>query len=166
MPPSWLPGLLQTNGDPLIVRPALYAVFQREIQQGQLVFQGLPIVWNTGIKNDGYGYGYPEGFWHLIERKNQQTGEREWDPRRAERLSWFAAVLNNASAPEVTWFKYQEGDGKINTYLWLQEEDYVIVLLEQKRSWGQVMMIKSAYHIDGQSSRRNISGKYHRRIAP
>lgn len=164
MPPHWLPGLLQTNGVPTTVYQSLFAIFQREIQAGGLTYGSLPIVWNTGIKSDGPGYGYPEGFWHLIERKNQRTGVREFDPRRAERLSWFAAVLNNATSPEVICFKYKEGDGKVNTYLWLKNDDYVIVLREQKRQYGQVMMIMSAYHIDGPSSQRQMAGKYERRI--
>lgn len=168
MSPDWLPDIINVNGDPNDIFTTLYSVFQRDIQHGLLTFQGLPLVWNTGIRNDGFGdgKGYPEGFWHLIERKNQKTNIREFDPRRAERLPWFSPTILNILSEEIQYFEYLEGDGKINTYVWLKNYDYIIILRKQKRSRGDVMMIMSAYHLDGDSSRRRIHQKWLRRVNP
>jgi hypothetical protein len=60
-------------------------------------------------------YAYEEGFWHLIERKDKVTQVRVFDPRRAERLSWFKLSIDNSQSQEIICFNYVEGNGRINT---------------------------------------------------
>lgn len=58
-----------------------------------------------------------EAFWHLITRTDDLTGERLFDPRRAERLIWCATIIRNSMDPAVKQRMYSEGTGKIRRYL-------------------------------------------------
>ena len=164
--PAWLPEILNVNGDPDIIRPMLYSIFSSEIKAGGLRYLGIPLFWNIGIRNDVKNpkFSFEEGFWHLIERKDPKTGIRGYDPRRAERLPWFNPLVKNAHQPEVTCFDYDEGRDIINTYIWLVEFDYIAILHKQKMKGYEVYFIKSAFHIDGPSSRRFIDSKFSKKL--
>jgi len=102
-PPIWLPEIINVDGDPDVIRPLLYSIFTRDVKNGSLTHLGCPLIWNTGVRNDiaNPKFSYEEGFWHLLERKNQKTKIREFDPRRAERLSWVKAVIDHHGQQEI-----------------------------------------------------------------
>lgn len=156
--PDWLPPMLDLNGDWNTVVHELYAVFTRDFTRGALNVAGEPVWYDRKMVD-----GYEACFWHLITRNNQQTGDRQPDFRRAERLPWCAAILRNANDPAVMFWRYREGSGSIRTYAWLEEGDYVVVLERKPMKIGPVAFMITAYHIDGASRRRNLRRRYEQR---
>lgn len=152
--PAWLPELCETDGVWDEVLCALYAVFRRDFPDDPPMLDGCPVWWDRRVLDR-----FEEAFWHLITRENQKTGERLFDPRRAERLAWCRAIIRNCADPAVKRWRYRAGSGQIRVYLWLEAHNYVVVL-EPRRA---VYVLVSAHHIDGDSRRRNLQRKYDRR---
>lgn len=105
------------------------------------------------------GEKYEEAFRHLITRDDAEHG-RIPDFRRAERLPWCAPVLTHSGDPSVTSWRYWEGTRGVRQYLWLYQHDYVVVLEPRPHRGGIVLFLVTAYHVDGESSRRTLRRKY------
>ena len=158
--PRWLPPSLTLSGTWDNILSTLYAIFQKDFKQGKPMFQGYPVWWDNRVLLD---QNYEEGFWHLITRDDQVSGERLPDFRRAERLPWCAAVINNWEDSEISVWDYKENHGRTHTYLWLENHDYCIILEKLKRHNQNSMMLVTAFHVDGPSQRRSLSIKREKR---
>lgn len=156
--PSWLPASLCLNPIPRDIHDFLYEIFERDFINGVVRFSGLPVWWDRRQTEE-----YPEGFWHVISRHDYSLDDRVLDTRRAEKLPWCAAIINNHHASEVSVFDHREGDGRIKTYLWLEQFDYLVIL--EKRSVKlrgrsvDVMWLVTAYHVDDERSRAQLRKK-------
>ncbi|MFH1085895.1 MAG: hypothetical protein V1772_09065 [Chloroflexota bacterium] len=160
--PDWLPAILSVNGEWEDVLRRLYQVFESDFWRSGCSFQRRPVWWDRRVLP---GESYEEGFWHLITRDDYQTNERLLDPRRAERLPWCAPTLRHSDDLQVRVWDYLEGSGAVRTYVWLENWDYVIVLEKQKKRVGEVAYLVTAFHVAGESRRRNLRGRYDKRIA-
>jgi hypothetical protein len=112
------------------------------------------------LGSDSPGERYEEGFWHLITRDDRVVGERLLDPRRAERLPWCGPTISHPNDVSVRVWDYKEGGGRIRTYLWLEILDYVIILEKRRQRGGEIAFLITAYHVDGESQRRNLNRKF------
>jgi len=157
--PTWLPEMLRTDGDPKQVFSALYKMFEASFKQQRCTFQGLPVFWDRRVLEGEY----EEGFWHVITKTDQGTGERLFDPRRAERLSWCGPLLHNAHDNAVKVWDWRDGKGRIRTHIWLEEWDYVIIL--EKRRDGRAALLITAYYVEGERTRKQLQSKYNNREA-
>jgi len=160
--PDWLPDILCVDGDYSQVLDALYKVFQRDIAAAQLMLDGHAISWDRRrIANSAY----EEGFWHLITCTDKITGDRLHDPRRAERLPWCGPTIRHNADPAVTAWEYEESNGKIRTYLWLKNFNYVLVLEKrlQKKGSPEAVLI-TAFHVGGEGTRKSLQKKYNTRV--
>jgi hypothetical protein len=99
----------------------------------------------------------------LIEREQCETEERSFDPRRAERLPWCSQTINNSEDVQIKVWRYKEKNRKVHTYLWLEHFDYLVILHEKEMRVGKVAYLVTAFHIDGDSKRRNLRVKYEKR---
>ena len=121
--PYWLPPLWPMSPWSEEVMEELYALFRRDFIDNPALYQGYR-VWFFPERDRGKELI----FWHLVEREDPpRSGNRLPDFRRCERLPWARAMLDNVGAPEVKAWDYEEGDGDVRTYLWLEALDYVIV---------------------------------------
>ncbi len=69
-------------------------------------------------------------------------------------------MLEHPDEPEMTvWDAY--ASGRIRIYLWLEKEDFVLVL--EERDIATVILI-TAYHLDGEGSRRKLRRSYASRL--
>ncbi|MCX6841962.1 MAG: hypothetical protein NTX53_06775 [candidate division WOR-3 bacterium] len=161
--PDWLPELASLAGPVDMVVRQLYAIFHRDIVRGSLVFQGAQVWWDRRSR-EVFGLTYEETFWHLVSREDRSGGARELDPPRAERLPWFAPTIRHIGAEPVLAWDYLEASGKINTYVWLRDWDYVIVVQRRVQRRGEVYFLLTAYHVDGPSTVARLHGKYERRL--
>ena len=158
--PDWLPPMLTLDDTEEAMVAELYAVFQRDFKSGPLLFCGEEVWFDRNVPA---GQRHEAGFLHIVTRENQRTRERELDLLRAERLPWCAAILRNATDPAVTLWVYREGNGRLRTYTWLEEGDYVVVLERKQKRIGQVAFMITAYHIDGASRQRSLRRRYEQR---
>ncbi len=151
-PPDWLPQMLSLQGEWESILKLLYSVFEADFRNDHPKFQGKRLQWDR-IPDDKYGY--EEGFWHLVTRDDKTTGARLPDFRRAERLPWCRPTIDHSDDAMVKVWDYREKGKKIRTYLWLDLWDYCIVMEKRKK----VVALITAFYIDGDSKRRNLSRK-------
>lgn len=154
--PDWLPPKVSVNPWKFDTFNALYSTFNRDFKMTQPLYRGK-VVWFFPEVEDGREVI----FWHLTHRQDKISGERLPDMRRCERLSWVRAIIDNTEQPEVVDWDYKEGDGSVNTYLWLKDLDF-FVLMKKYRD-GRRRLITS-YFIDQPHKRRKLEKKYLRRI--
>jgi hypothetical protein len=158
MTPEWLPDLVATDGEWDTVIAGLYAVFCRDFRDGRPRLNGLPVQWDERISAEGF----EEAFWHLVTADEHNVGERLFEPERARHLSWCGAVIGNAGDAAVLQWVYRE-KGKLRTYLWLRELDYVVVLKGVPPAAPQYYFLITAFHVSGDSQRRNMRRRYQER---
>ncbi len=102
-------------------------------------------------------------FWHLTTRKEKKTGERLPDLRRSERLPWVRPMLDQPERPEVLAWDYEEGDGDINTYVWLGKYDFLILL---KKYPDTTRRLITSYWLEYENTKTKLRKKYEKRIRP
>jgi hypothetical protein len=157
MRPPWLPELIECGGLWGDTLARLYAVFERDFVRGRPSFRGKRVWWDRRILP---GETYSEGFWHLISQTDSRLGERVPEFRRAERLCWCRPMLEHPDEPEMRVWD-ADASGKVRTYLWLEEEDFALVL-EQRNAATAILI--TAYHLDGEGSRRKLQRSYSNRL--
>lgn len=157
--PEWLPEIISVDGEWEETLYCLYQLFDCDFKQTRRFFQSLPIRWDTTVLPGG---SYEEGFWHLITQDNHQTGERLFEPRRAERLPLCGPTITNSQHEIVTVWDYMEGKKRVRTYVWLESRNYVIIL--ERRQKAGIAFLLTAFHVDGPSRIRNLRRKYENRL--
>ena len=158
--PEWLPEIVNVDGEWKNVLLKLYEIFKKDFKEHKLLLGELLVWYDRRILDDKF----EEGFWHLITRKNFQSDERLLDNRRAERLPWCRPTIELSEKPEIKKWDYKEGNNKIRTYLWIEKYDYVVILEKRKQRIGEIMFLITAYHLDGDSSRKKMMDKYNKRL--
>jgi len=159
MIPTWLPALLNLDGNWEENLKVLYSIFETDFIQHQPEIDGIPVWHDRTIKEKPY----PEGFWHVITKKEKITGDRVPDFRRAERLPWCGPSLDNSDDPIIMKWDIEE-DGGIKTYVWLENFDYVIILTNKLFRVGKVKFLTTAFYVTGDSIRNKLMKKYENRI--
>ncbi len=159
--PDWLPDMLSIGGEPSQIFKMLYQIFCRDFKDSTCLFRTYPVWYDRRIL-DGK---YEEGFWHLITKEDKETGERLLDLRRAERLPWCGSSIHNSYDPILKVWNYLEGKNRINTYIWLEKFDYVIILQRKEQRIGTVYFIVTAYHVDGSRRIKQLQNKFENKLA-
>jgi hypothetical protein len=160
---AWLPPLLDLPDDQDDAFAMLHAVFTRDFVDRRPSFRGCPVVWDD--RRDP-GDPYERGFIHIISKDGVPL-----DRLRASKLCWCCAIILNAACPTITVWDYQEGTRKTRTYLWLEDCDYVVVLERmmrwdrESRTSNRVYELITAYHVEGDSTRRSLKQKWSKRCA-
>lgn len=152
----WLPEIIRVVPWTEETYDHLYDVFLRDIKYFPLKYQGQN-VWFFKEMEDGREVL----FWHLTSREDRDIGGRLPDMRRCERLVWVRPSIENAHLPPVLCWDYVEGDKTIKTYIWLKEEDFVIIL---KKYRDETRRLVTSFYVDYPSKRRNLEMKYRCRI--
>jgi hypothetical protein len=155
--PNWLPELLVVSPWTDGTDDMLYSVFVRDFKGAPLRLDGQRVHYFLDLEDDGR----EKIFWHLIERDNKIEGGRIPDFARCARLAWPAAIITNANQDEVTRWDYRESRGHTNTYLWLRDQEYVVIL--RKFESGTRRLV-TAHCVDGQGTVRTLESKFKRRL--
>ncbi|MFC2170505.1 hypothetical protein ACFLQJ_00840 [Calditrichota bacterium] len=156
-----MPEIQNTDGDFNEVKARLYDIFCYDFFHSPITFSDLEVWVDRRIIEDEY----EEGFWHLTTKKDHETGERLFDPRRAERLHWCRVILESSEDPEVKVFDYDEFTSKgvkTRTYVWLENFNYVIVLEKRNVGTKDIYFLITAYYVSYSSSRRKLNKKMKR----
>lgn len=156
--PSWLPPMMRLDGDwerQILVN--LYRVFTNDFKVNVCYFNHLRVIYDTHKKESNL----EEGFWHLITRDDKTLGGRITDFPRAERLPWCKPTIEHATNDvEILTWDYRESSKRINSYIWLINYDYVVIVQKRKK----VAFLLTAYHVDGNSTKKSLRRKYSQRI--
>ncbi len=172
--PSWLPPELNLDGLAEKIFPALYVVFDRDFKKSQPSFESLRVI--PDMRKLPNSMNYEEGFWHLTskdeeivtyergQKKFTKTGNRLIDYARAERLPWCRQVIVNSNDSEIIVWNFKENSGKIRTYLWLKNFDYVIVLEKNPmRSGGMIFRLITAFYTGHGSKKKDLESRFAKR---
>ena len=82
-----------------------------------------------------------EGFWHVVTRGPEEKRKPDFD--RARRMPWIPTMLDG-TAEGLTRWKFQEGNGRTRLYYWLENENYALILEENRR----VVALVTAFFVD------------------
>lgn len=158
--PEWLPDLVDLSGTNEQVTARLYEVFKRDFDDTPLFFRHHSVRYNNQMQQ-----GYPEHFWHIVERERKDADWREPEPKRAERLAWCAAVIRNANDSRVRKWNYPEQNGEQHVYLWLEAWDYLVVLnYRPHKQRGKVtFFLVTAFVVDEERKREDLEAKWNNR---
>lgn len=157
--PKWLPPMVDTNfgsekeWERLI--DLLYHIFEWDFIQHHCLFEKHRVIFNDR-KIDS---PYEEGFWHLVSRDDKRVRDRFFDSERAKRLPWCKPAIENTTQEGVRAWDYLEENKRTNTYIWLVDSDYLVILQRRKK----VSFLVTAYWVDGDASRRLLQRKYEKR---
>ncbi len=171
--PHWLPDKAKVdpwqNSEQHDTYEMLYGIFQKDIVSTKLRYDGNE-VWYFRGRND-FEDGKEKLFWHLTSRmpkpfsrrkrkyanRINQDVERVPDLCRSERLPWIRPMIENPDSPYILAWDYEEGDQKINTYVWLKDHDFVVIM--KKYPDGRRRLITS-YCVDHPSVIKTFERKY------
>lgn len=158
--PEWLPEIISVDGEWENVLQTLYSIFRKDFVDGNLKLNNAPVWWDRRVlENDQY----EEGFWHLISKDDDSSNDRLFDPRRVERLPWCRPTIDHFNEDVVRYWDYKTSKSRIVTYLWLEDFDYVIIFQKRKLGIGTVYFLKTAYYVEGDSTRKNLQKNYEKR---
>lgn len=158
--PDFLPQILTLSGTFEEILDSLYSVFNNDFKIKKTKHFNYIVIYDSRVLPDGHGK--EEGFWHVITEKNPQTGDREIDFRRAERLPWASPMMENSTRPELRVYDYDhisKAKG-IRRYIWIYEHDYVLVLKKIKNKYFWI----TAYYIDSRGRKRKVENQYNNRL--
>ena len=137
----------------------LYTVFSQDFKTGGVHHRGMRIICDRRVLPDGRDK--EEGFWHVVSRKDRDSGERLIDYRRAERLPWARSAIECPPRSEIMVFDYDHGtkDVGVRRYIWLAEYDYVLIFQNKKRALFWV----TAYYVDSDRGRKDLARRYEKK---
>lgn len=143
--PSFLPQMLDLDGDWDTILTRLYSVFEKDFKKSQTYHRGIKVIYNATV--EAGGLGKEEGFWHVVSRFDDNTNERLFDYPRAKRLPWAKPLMESPERPEIKVWQYQEGtaDKGLRTYIWLEEYHYALILHRKKNVfyWATAFYVES-----------------------
>lgn len=127
--PDWLPPLVflkEFGGDWEQYLEAIYQFFKQDFIDSKPVFQGKRL----SLKRHPVNYGKEATFWHITS-KGEDEESRTTDIRRCERICWPKPVIENSDDQVVKyWTAKKRGENRV--HIWLESEDYVVVLADRK----------------------------------
>jgi hypothetical protein len=127
---------------------AIFTAFRRDFIEHDLFIDGLKVkVVLKDARVEGFE-AYPETFVHLITRKSS-SGNRVFDPRRANKIHWIRPILENKDADDVKYFEYTEGDGSIRDYYWFEEGQFIVIMKKISPNY----MIVTSFNVDPENEK-------------
>jgi len=157
--PTFLPPLLDLDGEWDRILSLLYGIFERDFKRSQTYHRGIKVIYNGAIKADGIGK--EEGFWHVVSRLDRVTGERLIDYPRAKRLPWAKPLMENHERTEIKVWQYREGtaDKGLRTYIWLENYHYALILQRKKKVYYWI----TAFYVEPWKE-KELKRKYENRL--
>jgi hypothetical protein len=141
------PDLITFQGDWPSYVERIYKIYIRDIVNGGLTFNGLPVK----SRYHPPSRGKVSGFWHVIQ-EGPTEDERIPDLRRCERISWIRWVIENAIKDDrISWWEEARGSAR-DVLIWLEAEDYIVVLTKRKGYY----LLKTAYLADKPHKKRSL----------
>jgi len=136
--PTFLPPMLNLDGEWDTVLSCLYVIFVKDFKESQTCHRGIKVIYNNTIKADGLGK--EEGFWHVVSKFDDDTGERLIDYPRAKRLPWAKPLMESPERPKIKVWQYREGtaDKGLRTYIWLEDYEYALILQRKRKVFSRV----------------------------
>jgi hypothetical protein len=108
----------------------MYGIFLSDFHKTTLIHKGKNVTFNTNLSKHYLFKGKYEGFVHIVTRKNNYTGKRQYDRERANRLHWIKPILENWQNPLVSYFEDFDKNGDLQYFYWVQLLNFIVILRE------------------------------------
>ncbi len=145
--PSWLPELVQFDGNWDQYLEVIYAIFERDFKASRPIYQGRPVLYDSIMEN-----GKEATFWHLTSTFENRTNDRIPDLRRCERIGWPRPIIEHHAERAISVWKNVRKRSNSRVIIWFEELDYIVVMTEQR----QAMILVTAYLTDYPHTRRKL----------
>ena len=133
----------------------VYGVYCSLILGSDLRFRGLPVKPRFTPESRGKIYG----FWHVTSTGYIEE-DRTPDLRRCERIRWISWMIENVdNYDEITWWDEKINSNKREVVLWLEAEQFVIVLAWRSQGYW---LLKTAYLATKPHKRKSLRKKRER----
>lgn len=152
--PLWLPPLLRLadfGGDWKRYEEAVYAAFCADFLDSPMTYQGLRV----GLKRYPLLDGKEATYWHFTS-EGQNESSRTPDLRRCERIRWPRQIIQRADTDSAIKVWENERSGQKRTCLWLEEEDYLVILAMR----GEFVLPWTAYLVFEEHRKRKLRKEY------
>lgn len=148
------PELIEFNdygGDYDSYEKALLEVYEADLWQGGLTFDGLPVLPRVHKKFVLNGKTLDWTFAHFTS-KGEIDAERELDLRRCERIGWVKPIIENAHLECVKVWENVRFDKKNNpitsVVLWCEEANSKVVITKRTGVKGDYFVVTTFYLIN------------------
>lgn len=152
---EWLPDLITREGDDADgwakFEEEAYEQFEWDFVESKPSLDGKPVFINLEKDDEK-----EVSFWHVVTRDYVQTGSRELEPVRAERIAWIRAIIANADKDEVRVWDVERKEGRNRRLLWLHEQGHLVVLNHGNTAWWLV----TAYPITEEHTKRKLEKQW------
>lgn len=144
--PVWLEPIAcleDFDGDVSKYLAHIFSIFTRDFITTSPVYKNKKVLHDK--KDDG---GKPATFVHITTEEDRTTKERVLCLRRCERIGWIKSIIENAHDPAVlVWEKEQTSTKRrtIRTYLFLEQEDFLVIIEELKHGCFMITAIYVDY---------------------
>ena len=138
---------------------SLKRIFERDIEQKQgFCFRTKQIY---PVKRQLQDTDMPTLFAHLTTHViDKTTNQREFEPRRSERLHWLKHHIEERKTKGILVFSVEDPEG-IRTYIFDEDENYVVILAPYRDTTAYYLL--TAYFLEGRNPEK-IKKKYKRRL--
>ncbi|KKW17023.1 MAG: hypothetical protein UY56_C0005G0048 [Parcubacteria group bacterium GW2011_GWA1_50_14] len=157
--PKWISPIIELtsfNGDAVKYLDHLFSIFKKDFIDKPCKLDGKVIVFDKRLLN-----GKPEGFWHVTSSLDKRTKQRTPDMRRCERLPWIKGIIENQHDTVVLSWR-NDRDGEKRLLLFLESEDFLVVLGEKKT----VFILITAIYVDNPAQKAKLLKEYKAKAAP
>lgn len=142
-----LPPLEPFCGDWTAYIERIYQIYRETILKNNPKYRNFPVKprYTPEVK------GKHHGFWHLTSEGDKED-EREPCLFRCERIRWIRWLIDNLNqcAEISVWHETRNNTSEV--VIWLESEDYVVVLSERRDYW----LLKTAYLIKYDNKRKQL----------
>ncbi len=101
-------------------------------------------------------------FWHMTTRDYAKDGNRSPELQRAVRIRWIRFVIEYFKHPEIDYYQYLEGNGRVRHYFWVPTRNYIVILEATKTAY----VFRTAHVVDKEHQRKDFERKSKARHIP
>lgn len=106
----------------------MYGVFLDDIANNPIVLNGKELKYNKNRSRHPICPGKAQAFEHIITRKSEHSGKRNFDRERANKIHWIRPILLNADDTRIKYFERINDKGENQLFYWYQEQFFIIIL--------------------------------------
>lgn len=149
--PGWIGSLItleSCDGDSEKYLEKLFETFKKDFIDSKPKFNGKQVLHDKNL--DG---GKPNTFVHITTETDRETKKRILSLRRCERIGWIKPIIEHTDDPAVLVWQKKQATSKrpaVRTYLFLEQENFLIVLQEIK--FGHFII--TAIYVDNPNQKR------------
>lgn len=108
----------------------MYGHYLNDIVKNPIVINGITLTFNSNASRHPVCKGKHQCFEHIITRKSEHSGKRNFDRERANKIHWVRPILENVTDPRIKYFEAVNDDDENQQFYWYEEKNFIIIIRE------------------------------------